>query len=120
MTGTEPKARRERVVHSAQEKAEAVLSWWTERRRPSEICRELKITSTLLSQWQERAMEGILLALKPRTRKPEERAPALPEKVERLLARKSAPEGTSRLSRRLTALMQAKESEKPAATSASH
>lgn len=120
MTTTDTKAKRERVVHSAREKAEAVLAWWTERRRPSEICREMKITGTLLSQWQERAMEGILLALEPRTRGAEEQKPALPAKVERLLARKTSTEAPTRLSRRLTALVQAKEAEKAPAAGASH
>ena len=109
----ETKKRRERVVYSAREKAEAVLAWWTERRRQSEICREMQITNALLSQWQERAMEGILAALEPRTRTDQEQRPALPAKVERLLARKTSSEAPTRLSRRLTALVQAKESEKP-------
>ena len=117
MTATETKVKRERVYHSAREKAQAVLAWWTERRRPSEICRELKITSNLLGQWQERAMEGILAVLEPRTRTTEEMKPALPAKVERLLTRKTASEPTTRLSRRLTALVQSKESEKPPASS---
>ena len=118
MTATETKAKRERVVHSAREKAEAVLAWWTERRRPSEICREMKITSTLLSQWQERAMEGILAALEPRTRATQDQKPALPARVERLLARKTSAETSSRLARRLSALVQAKESEKSPASGA--
>ena len=118
MTATDTKVKRERVVHSAREKAEAVLAWWTERRRTSEICREMKITANQLSQWQERAMEGILAVLEPRTRAAEDQKPALPAKVERLLARKTAPEAQSRLSRRLTALVQSKESEKPPASSA--
>jgi len=122
MTATEAKGKRERVVHSAREKAEAVLSWWTERRRPSEICREMKITGTLLSQWQERAMEGMLVALAPRTRTDEEPKPPLPAKVERLLARKTSSETPSRLSKRLTALVQTKEkeAEKPPVTGVSH
>jgi transposase-like protein len=120
MTATDTKVKRERVLHSAREKAEAVLASWTERRRPSEICREMKITSTMLSQWQERAMEGILLALEPRTGTGEEQRPALPAKVERLLRRKSTAAGPSRLSRRLTALAQAKEAEKPPASSGRH
>jgi replicative superfamily II helicase len=118
MTATDTKAKRERVVHSAREKTEAVLAWWTERRRTSEICRDMKITSNLLSQWQDRAMEGILAALEPRTRSAEDQKPALPAKVERLLARKTAPEAQSRLSRRLTALAQSKETEKPPASGA--
>jgi hypothetical protein len=120
MAATDTKAKRERVVHSAREKAQAVLAWWTERRRPSEICREMKITGTVLSQWQERAMEGILAALEPRTRTAQEQKPALPAKVERLLARKTSSEAPTRLARRLTALVQAKESEKPPASGANH
>ena len=112
MTATETKVKRERVFHSAREKAQAVLAWWTERRRPSEICRELKITSTLLGQWQERAMEGMLAALEPRTRSAQEQKPALPAKVERLLVRKTSSEAPTRLSKRLAALVQAKETEK--------
>ncbi len=118
MAATETKGKRERIVRSAREKAEAVLASWTERRRSSEICRELKITSPVLSQWQERAMEGILLALAPRARADQEHRPALPAKVERLLDRKCPPETPTRLSRRLTALAQAKEPEKPAPASA--
>ena len=93
MAATEAKAKRQRVVHSAREKAEAVLAWWAERWRPSEICREMKITSNLLSQWQERAMVGILAALEPRTRTDPDRKPEAPK--------------------RLTALVQAKEAETP-------
>ena len=120
MTATDTKAKRSPVAHSAREKALAVLSWWTERRRPCEICRQMKIASTVLSQWQERAMEGMLAALAPRTRSDEERQPPLPPRVERLLARKTSSEMPSRLSKRLTALVQAKEKEveKPAATGA--
>ena len=113
MTATETKVKRERVVHSAREKAQAVLGFWTERRRIAEICRELKITPNQLSQWQDRAMEGILAALEPRTGKAQEQKPALPAKLERLLLRKTALEAPSRLTKRLTALAQAKESEKP-------
>jgi transposase-like protein len=116
MAGTSTKPKRERRIHSARQKVQAVLAWWTERRRPSEICRELEITSNLLSQWQERAMEGMLMALEPRTRSAEDQKPALPSKVERLLERKTSPSGPqSRLERRLTALAQTKKSEKPPA-----
>lgn len=63
-------------------------------------------------------MEGILAALAPRSQAVQEQKPPLPAKVERLLDRKSSPEAPTRLSRRLTALAQAKESEKPLASSA--
>ena len=58
--------REEKKGHTAEEKCRAVLSVWTERRTPAEVCRELGVAWTVLNQWQERAMEGMLLALKPR------------------------------------------------------
>lgn len=100
----ENKVRKERVSRSAQEKAQAVLALWTERRKPAEICRELDVKASVLLGWQERAMEGMLEALKPRTRT-EERLPMLPRKVEKLLARKSQ-EPLPRLSRRLSKLQE--------------
>lgn len=113
MATTATKTRRERVIHSAKEKAQAVLAWWTERRRPSEICRQMEITPTVLNHWQERAMEGMLAALEPRTRLPEEQQkPLLPAKVERLLVRKTSSEPLTRLARRLTTLQQAKGADK--------
>lgn len=118
MTATETKVKRERVVRSAKEKAQAVLAFWTERRRPSQICRELKITTNQLSQWQDRAMEGILAALAPREGKVPEPKPSLPAKLERLLARKTTLEGPSRLSKRLKALDPVREPPMPPTGSA--
>jgi hypothetical protein len=77
----------------------------------------MKITSNLLSQWQDRAMEGILAALAPRTRSVQEQKPRLPVKVEKLLARKTSSEPSNRLIRRLAALQQEKEPEKGAIAS---
>lgn len=90
MNNPTDKTRKERTVRSAREKCQAVLAIWTGRRRPSEICKELVIPSNLLSCWQERAMEGMLQALEPRTRKQEERGPMLPPRMEKLLDRKMA------------------------------
>lgn len=87
---TVEKRSKERTVRSAREKCQAVLALWTGRRRPSEICRELQVPSNLLSGWQERAMEGMLAALEPRTRRQEERGPMLAPRMERLLDRKLA------------------------------
>lgn len=101
---TEAKVRKERVVHSAKEKVEAVLALWTERRRPLDVCREMGVKPSMVSHWQERAMEGMLAALEPQTASPEEPKPMLPKKVERLLARKSASVPLTRLSRRLAKL----------------
>ena len=95
---TVEKPKRERRVYNAREKCQAVLALWTGRRRPSEICRELNIPSNLLSGWQERAMEGILKALEPQSRRQEERGPMLPPRMEKLLERK-AVRLTTRLAR---------------------
>ena len=84
------KPRKERTVRGAKEKCQAVLALWTGRRRPSEVCRELGIPANLLLGWQERAMEGMLSALEPRTRRQEDRGPMLEPRMERLLERKVA------------------------------
>jgi len=95
----ENSGREERKGHTAEEKCRAVLSVWTERRKPAEVCRELGVAWTLLNQWQERAMEGMLLALKPRAPMVEKTV-ALNPRLAVLLERKSQ-EG---LERRLTRL----------------
>jgi transposase len=64
--GIEEKRRQKVLEYTAQQKCRAVLSVWTERRKPGEICRELGVGWSLLNQWQERAMEGMLMALQPR------------------------------------------------------
>jgi transposase-like protein len=89
----------ERKSHTAEEKCRAVLSVWTERRKPAEVCRELGVAWTILNQWQERAMEGMLLALRPRV-PVAEKTVALNARLAVLLERKSQ-EG---LERRLTRL----------------
>jgi transposase-like protein len=61
-----PRPKRRSYTHysySAQEKAQAVLSVWTERASPAEICRQLNINWITFHQWQRRAMEGMLQAL---------------------------------------------------------
>jgi len=70
----------------AMEKCRAVLSVWTERRKPAEICRELSIPWMLLSQWQKRAMEGMLQALEPRVSL--DRGPALSPRLQTMLERR--------------------------------
>ena len=81
--------RRKSPRQEAKTKCEAVLSIWSERRRPAEICRELGINWAVLSAWQNRALEGILQALAP----PPERAekpPALSSLLAQRLARRMA------------------------------
>ena len=60
------KRKRKGLGHTAEEKCQAVLTLWTERRKPGEVCREMGVTWGILQQWQDRAMEGMLLALQPR------------------------------------------------------
>jgi len=88
--------------HTAKEKCRAVLSVWTERRKPGEVCRELGVTWTVLSQWQDRAMEGMLLALQPRAAV--DKAVALNSRLAVLLERKSKGGTMKELERRLARL----------------
>ena len=43
------KKRRKGTDHTAEDKCRAVLSVWTERRKPGEVCRELGVAWTLLN-----------------------------------------------------------------------
>src|SRR5512136_2891696 len=55
--GMQGKKGRKGASHTAEEKCRAVLSVWTERRKPAEVCRELGVAWTVFNQWQERARE---------------------------------------------------------------
>jgi hypothetical protein len=81
------KRKRKGLGPTAEEKCQAVLTLWTERRKPGEICRELGVAWGVLQQWQDRAMEGMLLALQPRV--PVERGVALSPRLAVLLEKKS-------------------------------
>jgi hypothetical protein len=84
---TEEKRKRKGLGPTAEEKCQAVLTLWTERRKPGEICRELGVAWGVLQQWQDRAMEGMLLALQPRVTV--ERGVALSPRLAVLLEKKS-------------------------------
>ena len=86
--GMEEKRGRRGLGHTVEEKCRAVLSVWTERRKPGEVCRELGVAWGILKQWQDRAMEGMLLALQPRL--PVERGVALSPRLAVLLKRSQA------------------------------
>lgn len=78
--------------YGAEVKCRAVLAAWTESQPAAVVCRELGVSPSLFSQWQDRAMTGMLSALEPRrTRGLLQPQPALPVPVKRLLDRK-APE----------------------------
>ncbi len=99
----ENKKKRKGSDHTAEEKCRAVLSVWTERRKSGEICRELGVAWGVLNQWQERAMEGILMALQPRI-PVTEKTVALNSRLLVLLERKSKRGGMKGLDRRLARL----------------
>lgn len=77
---------RQTSTHTAQDKVKAVLSVWTERRKPAEVCRELEIQWAILSHWQDRALEGMLQALQPRVNL--EKGAALSPRLQMLLEKK--------------------------------
>lgn len=85
--------------HTAMEKCRAVLSVWAERRKPADVAQELGIGSSLLSQWQEAGMDGMLAALEPKWRE-EASCPMLSVKVKKLLERKLAEKDLSSVARR--------------------
>jgi len=99
----ENKKKRKSSDHTAEEKCRAVLSVWTERRKPGEVCRELGVTWSLLNEWQERAMGGMLLALQPRVLTIEKTL-ALSSRLAVLLERKSKEGSMRGLERRLAKL----------------
>src|SRR5512139_238028 len=100
--GLEEKKGRRGSGHTAKEKCRAVLSVWTERCKIGEVCRELGVTWTVLSQRQARAMEGMLLALQPRV--PVEKGVVLNPRLAVLLERKSKGGSMKGLERRLARL----------------
>ena len=98
----EDKKGRRGMGHTAREKCQAVLTLWTERRKTGEICREMGVAWGVLQQWQDRAMEGMLLALQPRVQV--ERGVALSPRLAVLLEKKSQAGLMRGLDRRLKKL----------------
>ncbi len=100
--GVEERRRRRGLGHTAEEKCQAVLSVWMEQRKPGEVCREMGVTWGIVKQWQDRAMEGMLLALQPRVQV--ERGVALSPRLAVLLEKKSQAGKIKGLDRRLKKL----------------
>ena len=98
---TELKAKKEPLPYNAQQRVQAVLSIWTERRRPGAVCQELAISPKVLAYWERRALEA-------QTRL--EAGPALSPKLERLLARQAVQQKgrMAKLERRLAKLQEPK------------
>jgi hypothetical protein len=105
---------RQKSPHTAEEKCKAVLSIWSERRKPAEVCKELSIKWAQLSHWQSRALEGMLQALQPRVNL--EKGPALSSRMQILLEKRlgkvSLQRSQDRLSIRLQKLQKEKAAEK--------
>ena len=108
----EPKRKRSPCpVFSAMEKCQAVLSIWTERAKPADICREMKINWMHLKHWQDRAMEGMMQALEPRSGLAV--GSALSPRLRVLLEKRQRVEGMSRLDQKLAKLQDKKKTETP-------
>ena len=104
--------KRQTTNHGAMEKCRAVLAVWTERRRPAEVCRELGIPWMVLSQWQKRAMEGMLQALEPRVIL--DKGPALSPRLQAMLEKKRLTLPVqSRLEKTLSKAQEARKPEMP-------
>ena len=102
-----PKPLRRHPPHGVKTKCAAVLSIWSERRKPAEVCRELGINWPTLNGWQNQAMEGMLQALEPRQERPPTPAelnPLIAQRLQRNLARRAAKQ--TRLQRRLNGLLE--------------
>lgn len=96
--------KRSRRIFDPQQKITAVLSVWTERRTTTQICQEMEISPTLLGQWQNLAIEGMLKTLDPTKKDP---LPPLNHRLTRLIEKKLA--GPNRkLEERLKAVQKAK------------
>ena len=71
---------------TAQAKCEAVLSIWTQRRKPAAICQELNVQWAIINHWQDRALKAMLAALEPRQME-EGNAQRLPTRLQKLFNR---------------------------------
>lgn len=106
-TAEKEPAKRRRMparTHTAAEKAQAVLAVWTERVKSAEVMRTLGVPYMTLQQWQERAMEGMLQALEPRTNLAD--GAALSPRLKSLLAKRQMATGQEKLQARLQRLQE--------------
>jgi len=87
---------------SASDKAQAVLAVWTERVKPAEVCRQLGVNPITFSQWQNRAMEGMLQALESRVNLAA--GQVLSPRLQALLTKRHHAAGVSKLEAKLAKL----------------
>jgi len=90
--------------HTAAEKVQAVLAIWTDRVKIAEVMRVMAVPYMTLQQWQERAMEGMLQALEPRTNLAN--GAALSPRLQALLQKRQMAAGDERLKSRLQRLQE--------------
>ena len=104
----EAKLKKEPLPYSTEQKVQAVLSIWSERRHVREVCRELTIHPSLLYAWERRALTAMLKALEPA--RSQEPGPALSPKLERLLVRQALHQKgrIAKLEKRLVKLQEPK------------
>jgi len=100
------KPQAQRPNPTAHQKAQAVLSLWTECCTGSELCRRYKINWTTLSHWQDRALEGMLQALEPQVKLTQGKA--LSPRLQALLQKQQRSVESSRLANRLEQVQQNK------------
>ena len=98
-------------LHTASEKAQAVLAIWTERVKTAEVMKTLGVPYMTLQQWQERAMEGMLQALEPRVNLAD--GAALSPRIRALLDKRQQQVGKEKLRKRLEELQEIAPQEKP-------
>jgi hypothetical protein len=101
-------------IYSAQEKAQAILAVWTERCKPVEVCREMKINWITFNHWQQRAMEGMLQALESRVNLA--KGEVLSPRLQALLLKRRQMANTRKLAQRLEQIQLAKPQENAAQT----
>lgn len=103
--------------YNALEQCRAVLLVWSERRSMREVCRDLKVSGSMLAYWQEKAMAGLIAALTPRDGLVvAENGPALSVNVKRLMEKKAAEqEGRQRAQARLAGVARGLASSSPPA-----
>lgn len=98
--------------YSALDKAQAILAVWTERCKPAEACRQMRISWITFQQWQDRAMEGMLQALESRVNLSQ--GAALSPRLQQLLQKQQRAASTDKLASRLSQLQQSKVANPPA------
>lgn len=97
------KTKRPRRVFHPKEKITAVLSTWTQQKSMTQICREMSISWSLLDQWQNQAMEGMLTALSPKRPDPSK---GLNPRLVQLIDKKLSKSNLVKLEKRLQTIQQ--------------